>query len=70
MSYTTNSKIERVYKFRNLSENYLWCITGNDKVSGNSGILEYCRDEKDAFETLEAMHTSGEFYSLKARMAP
>lgn len=61
----------RKYRYRNYSCNIqpddkLWCISGEDLVSGSEGVLEWAYDEKDANSVKELMLSSGEFNNLTA----
>jgi hypothetical protein len=61
----------RKYKYRGYPcsiqpDDRLWCISGNDRVTGAGGVLEWAYDQRDAEQLLAVMQASGEFSELIA----
>lgn len=62
---------KRKYQYRNYpcniaSDDNLWCVSGEDKVSEASGVLEWAYNQQDANDVLALMQASSEFNNLTA----
>jgi len=59
------------YTYRNLPcTNCAWYVSGTDRATGASGILEWCKSEKDAIERMAKMTRDYRFVDLKVCQDP
>jgi len=59
------------YTYRNLPcTNNPWYVAGCDRATGASGVLEWCKSEKDAVERMAKMTRDYRFVDLKVGKDP
>lgn len=59
------------YKYRNLPTTKSgWHVSGIDRLSGGSGVLEWCHSEDDANRVMALMYKDPRFANLSVGCSP